>query len=134
VRFTRNCPWSKCAFCRSYKQKQFEKRSLAEIKEDIDIIRKIRDEIVVLSWEKSFGGVVNDNLIDHIFSIPAYNEYFKSVAIWLYFGGKNVFIQDANSLVMKPEDFIEALVTSRNNFPQLTGSHHMPVHEQLPKG
>ncbi len=119
VRFTRNCPWSKCAFCRSYKQKQFEKRSLAEIKEDIDIIRKIRDEIVVLSWEKSFGGVVNDNLIDHIFSIPAYNEYFKSVAIWLYFGGKNVFIQDANSLVMKPEDFIEALAYLKKQFPSI---------------
>jgi len=119
VRFTRNCPWGKCAFCRSYKQKRFEKRSVTEIKEDIDIIRKIRDGIVALSWEKGFGGSINDSLIDLIFSTPAYNEYFKSIAIWLYFGGKNVFIQDANSLVMKPVDFIEALTYLKQQFPSI---------------
>jgi radical SAM superfamily enzyme YgiQ (UPF0313 family) len=119
VRFTRNCSWGKCAFCRSYKQKRFEKRSVAEIKEDIDIIRKIRDDIVALSWEKGFGGTMNDSLVDLIFSVPAYNEYFKSVAIWLYFGGKNVFIQDANSLVMKPDDFIEALTYMKDQFPSI---------------
>ena len=119
VRFTRNCPWGKCAFCRSYKQKRFEKRSVAEIKEDIDIIRNIRDEIVALSWEKGFGGSINDSLIDLIFSTPVYNEYFKSIAIWLYFGGKNVFIQDANSLTMKPADFIEALAYLKQQFPSI---------------
>jgi radical SAM superfamily enzyme YgiQ (UPF0313 family) len=119
VRFTRNCPWGKCAFCRSYKQKRFEKRSVAEIKEDIDIIRKIRDSIVALSLEKGFGGSINDNLIDLIFSTPAYNEYFKSVAIWLYFGGKNVFIQDANSLAMKPDDFVDALAYLKEQFPSI---------------
>lgn len=119
VRFTRNCPWGKCAFCRSYKQKRFEKRSVEEIQEDIDIIRQIRDDIVALSWEKGFGGAINDSLIDLIFSTPAYNEYFKSVAIWLYFGGKNVFIQDANSLVMKPDDFIDALAYLKEKFPSI---------------
>jgi radical SAM superfamily enzyme YgiQ (UPF0313 family) len=119
VRFTRNCPWGKCAFCRSYKQKRFEKRSVAEIKEDIDTIRAIRDDIVALSWEKGFGGSINDSLIDLIFSTPAYNEYFKSVAIWLYFGGKNVFIQDANSLAMKPDDFIDALAYMKQQFPSI---------------
>jgi radical SAM superfamily enzyme YgiQ (UPF0313 family) len=119
VRFTRNCPWGKCAFCRSYKQKRFEKRSVAEIKEDIDIIRTIRDEIVAFSWEKGFGGAINDSLIDLIFSTPAYNEYFKGIAIWLYFGGKNVFIQDANSLVMKPTDFINALTYLKEQFPSI---------------
>ena len=92
---------------------------MAEIKEDIDIIRKIRDEIVALSWEKGFGGVINDSLIDLIFSTPVYNEYFKSIAIWLYFGGKNVFIQDANSLAMKPADFIEALAYLKQQFPSI---------------
>jgi radical SAM superfamily enzyme YgiQ (UPF0313 family) len=119
VRFTRNCPWGKCAFCRSYKQKRFEKRSVEEIKEDIDIIRKIRDEIVALSCEKGFGGSINDSLIDLIFSVPAYNEYFKSVAIWLYFGGKNVFIQDANSPAMKPVDFVDALAYLKEQFPSI---------------
>lgn len=119
VRFTRNCPWGKCAFCGSYKNRKFEKRSVDEIKEDIDVIRAIRDSIVALSWEKGFGGAIHDNLIDLIFSTPTYNEYFRSVAIWLYFGGKNVFIQDANSLVMKPEDVIEALTYLKQQFPSI---------------
>lgn len=119
VRFTRNCPWGKCAFCRTYKNKRFEKRSVEEIREDIDVIRKIRDEIIALSWEKGFGGAINDSLIDFIFSTPAYNEYVKSVAIWLYFGGKNVFIQDANSLVMKTGGFVEALAYLKEQFPSI---------------
>lgn len=119
VRFTRNCPWGKCAFCRSYKQKRFEKRSVEELKEDIDRIKEIRDQIIELSWQKGFGGTIHDSLIDLIFSTPAYNEYVKSVAIWLYFGGKNVFIQDANSLAMKPVDFIEALTYLKNTFPSI---------------
>lgn len=117
VRFTRNCPWGKCAFCRSYKKKRFEKRTVAEIKEDIDTIGKIRDTIVALSWEKGYGGVIHDSLIDLIFSTPAYNECVKSVAIWLYFGGENVFIQDANSLAMKPADFVDALAYLKEKFP-----------------
>lgn len=119
VRFTRNCPWGQCAFCHTYKAKRFEKRSVGEIKEDIDSIRTIRDEIVVLSREKGFDGAVNDELIDFIFATPSCNEYFKSVAIWLYFGGRNVFIQDANSLAMKPADFIEALTYLKENFPSI---------------
>lgn len=119
VRFTRNCPWGKCAFCRSYKQKRFEKRSVEELKEDIDHIKEIRDQIIELSWQKGFGGTIHDSLIDLIFSTQAYNEYVKSVAIWLYFGGKNVFIQDANSLAMKPADFIEALTYLKNTFPSI---------------
>lgn len=119
VRFTRNCPWNQCAFCHVYKGKGFEKRPVKEIKEDIDIIRSIRDDIVALSWEKGYSGSVNDELIEFIFSTSSYNEFFKSVAIWLYFGGKNVFIQDANSLAMKPEDFIEALAYLKETFPSI---------------
>jgi radical SAM superfamily enzyme YgiQ (UPF0313 family) len=119
VRFTRNCPWGKCAFCRTFKEKRFEKRSIAEIKKDVDVIRRIRDNIVALSLERGFDGVINDSLIDLIFSSPAYNEYFKGVAIWLYFGGKNVFIQDANSLAMKPADFVEALAYLKEKFPSI---------------
>jgi radical SAM superfamily enzyme YgiQ (UPF0313 family) len=119
VRFTRNCPWNKCAFCRTFKNNDFEKRTVPEIKEDIDIIRKIRDEIVALSLEKGFNGSVTDDLIDLIFSTPEHNECFTSVAIWLYFGGKNVFIQDANSLAVKPEDFIEALTYLKQQLPSI---------------
>ncbi|OQY48078.1 MAG: hypothetical protein B6240_05100, partial [Desulfobacteraceae bacterium 4572_87] len=36
VRVTRNCPWNRCLFCPAYKGTTFSRRSVAEIKEDID--------------------------------------------------------------------------------------------------
>lgn len=36
IRVTRNCPWNQCAFCPVYKGHKFQKRSLEEIKEDIE--------------------------------------------------------------------------------------------------
>jgi radical SAM superfamily enzyme len=36
VRVTRNCPWNQCLFCPAYKGVKFSKRSVAEVKADID--------------------------------------------------------------------------------------------------
>ena len=36
VRVTRNCPWNKCVFCPAYKGVKFSKRTVEEIKKDID--------------------------------------------------------------------------------------------------
>src|SRR5271157_1187885 len=36
VRVTRNCPWNQCVFCPAYKGTKFSKRSVEEIKGDID--------------------------------------------------------------------------------------------------
>jgi len=36
VRVTRNCPWNRCLFCPAYKGTAFSRRSVAEIKKDMD--------------------------------------------------------------------------------------------------
>lgn len=36
VRVTRNCPWNRCIFCPAYKGTTFSRRSLDEIRKDID--------------------------------------------------------------------------------------------------
>ena len=36
VRVTRNCPWNRCLFCPAYKGTAFSRRSVDEIKKDID--------------------------------------------------------------------------------------------------
>ena len=36
VRVTRNCPWNRCLFCPAYKGTAFSRRSVSEIKKDID--------------------------------------------------------------------------------------------------
>ncbi len=38
VRVTRNCPWNRCHICPAYKGKKFSKRSLAEVKNDINMM------------------------------------------------------------------------------------------------
>jgi len=119
VRFTRNCPWNRCAFCYSYKGKRFEKRKLEDIKRDIDTIGAIRDDAVGLSAAGGQDGKITEDLVNQVFSDESRNDCYKSVVAWLYFGGKNVFIQDANSLAMKPEDFIEALKYLKDKFPSI---------------
>jgi radical SAM superfamily enzyme YgiQ (UPF0313 family) len=119
VRFTRNCPWNKCEFCHNYKGKKFEKRRLDEIKRDIDTIKAIGNDVMTLSMERGFEGKIAEGLVDYIFAAEGYNDCYKSVVTWLYFGGKNVFIQDANSLAMSPGDFVEALTYLTEKFPSI---------------
>jgi radical SAM superfamily enzyme len=40
VRVTRNCPWNQCVFCPAYKGTKFSKRTVDEIKRDIDNMAK----------------------------------------------------------------------------------------------
>ena len=43
VRVTRNCPWNRCHFCPAYKGTSFSKRSVSEIKKDIDEMAQVYD-------------------------------------------------------------------------------------------
>lgn len=120
VRFTRNCPWNKCIFCHIYKGRKFEKRKLEDIKRDIDTVKAICDDITRTSVEKGYGGRITESFVEDIFSSYIINECYKSVAVWMFFGSKNVFIQDANSLAMPPRDFIDALAYLKKTFPTVT--------------
>ncbi|MBN1105706.1 MAG: radical SAM protein [Deltaproteobacteria bacterium] len=40
VRVTRNCPWNKCVFCPAYKGVRFSKRTVEEVKADIDAMAR----------------------------------------------------------------------------------------------
>jgi hypothetical protein len=117
VRFTRNCPWNKCEFCFLYKGSKFERRTVLAIKEDIDTIKAIHEEIIASSWHKGGAGKLSRDMIQSIFSDPRYDEFYRSVAAWMYSGGRHVFIQDANSLVMKVDDLVEAIEYLRQTFP-----------------
>lgn len=119
VRFTRNCPWNKCEFCYLFKGRKFERRAVSDIKRDIDTIKKIRDEISALSRQRGEAGNPSQALVEELFSDARYNDCFRSVAVWLFFGGTNVFIQDANSLVMRLDDLVEVLNYLKQTFPAI---------------
>lgn len=45
LRFTRNCPWNNCTFCPVYKGTEFSRRSLDDIKRDIDTVAEIIQDL-----------------------------------------------------------------------------------------
>jgi len=120
VRVTRNCPWNKCAFCHTYRGSKFELRSIEDVKKDIQTMKDIADQIFGISWKYGEGGQVNRNVLRHIYnSKDFYNDYIYSVAAWLYYGGENVFLQDANSLILKTSELLAILDFLREKFPKI---------------
>lgn len=118
IRPTRNCPWNKCAFCHTYRGTRFELRSVEEIKKDIDAVRDLADRIGEISWKLGQGGKVNDPVVSQLFGNETlFSDTLRHVAAWLYFGGENVFLQDADTLVMKTDNLLEVLGYLKEKFP-----------------
>jgi len=119
LRITRNCPWNKCAFCPVYKNEKFSLRSLEEVKGDIDsmygIYSKIMDKV-----DLSTGGYVSDEIISSLVNndkIP--QNYLQQMLFWMYYGFKSLFLQDADSMVVKSADMIEILNYIKEKFPMI---------------
>jgi radical SAM superfamily enzyme YgiQ (UPF0313 family) len=124
VRFTRNCPWSRCRFCAGslYDQAKFELRSIDEIKKDIDAVKKIADNIKSVSWQAGRGGKVDEVVGTAIVrSRPELqsDHCFVTVFNWMYSGAQTAFIQDADSLIMRTPDLKEAITYLKTTFPTL---------------
>ena len=120
IRVTRNCPWNKCEFCHTYKGEQFSFRSVEEIKKDIDQVKAISDEIHQISWRMGFAGKTNQEVLRALFGdAGGLSQSWQSVAGWLYFGGNQVFLQDANSLITKTADLVEILKYLKEKIPSI---------------
>jgi len=123
LRFTRNCPWNKCTFCEMYKGERFVYRSVEEIKADIDSVRTTIDEIPAISRKLGYGGRINRDVAMAVLQADAsfYTSHcFISVFEWLASGGKTAFLQDANSMIMRPPEFVEVLKYLREKLSMLT--------------
>jgi len=119
LRFTRNCPWNQCLFCPVYKGRKFSLRSVAEIKEDILEARRIADEVSAVSRSLGHGGVVTDAVISSIFNGGSHPSSYRSVAAWMYYGTGACFLQDADNLIMRTDELVEALTFLRRTFPEI---------------
>ncbi len=119
VRFTRNCPWNQCLFCPVYKNRTFSLRPLEEIKEDIQTARRIADDIRDASWRLGYGGAITDAVVSSVFNGGHYSTSYRSVAAWLYYGTGSCFLQDADNLIMRTDDLVEALTFLRQTFPEI---------------
>ena len=131
IRATRNCPWNRCTFCYGtpYRRAKFELRSVEEVKGDIDAARSIMDIIVIL--QRKLGGM--DWVMNAIDPYTLYgressglsrddrNNYQSIVNVfnWFCSGGKTVFLQDANSLIMKTPQLVEVVGYLKETFPSI---------------
>jgi biotin synthase-like enzyme len=119
IRVTRNCPWNRCEFCPVYKGARFSRRSVEEIKADIDTVKEMVATLKRMSWQGGFGGGIHRALVQAVLQDERYSESFRSVALWLYYGGESAFLQDANSLVMKTPSLAEVVSHLKQSFPGL---------------
>lgn len=111
LRVTRNCPWNRCKFCGLYKGKRFSIRSVKDVKQDIDIIKRHIDQI---------KDAVPQALMTMMHTMPKdYLASFHSAVNWYSGGMTSVFLQDANTLIVKPDDLVEILIHLRERFPEI---------------
>ncbi|MCG6893551.1 MAG: radical SAM protein [Desulfobacteraceae bacterium] len=137
LRFTRNCPWNQCRFCPVYKGRKFSLRTVEEIRQDIRTAREIADRIVEISQNLGEGGVVNDRVAHAVLSNPALPDSHRSIAAWMYYDTGACFLQDADNLIMKTDDLVEALRFLRKTFPEIrrvtTYSRSRTVNKKSPE-
>jgi len=90
------------------------------VKKDIDTIQEIVSEIKSLSWRTGLGGETSAPLINLILQDPQhYSDGFRQIALWLYTGGKNVFLQDGDNLILKTNQLVEILKYLKETFPSI---------------
>jgi biotin synthase-like enzyme len=119
LRLTRNCPWNQCAFCHSYKGQKFSRRSVDEVKADIDAIACIARSLIRVSDEKGSSPVSRETMAAVLAGQPWEEWQVRQVAFWLYHGMESLFLQDADSLVMKTDEIVEVLAYIRDAFPSI---------------
>ena len=134
LRVTENCPWSRCTFCygRFYNREKFRLRSVDNVKADIDAVKGIADELTALSWKLGFAGdirplgsVIQSGMLSGI--DPGTNDESMYNTIqsvvntfnWLAAGGKTVFLQDADTMVMKTSPLAEIITYLKEQFPAI---------------
>jgi radical SAM superfamily enzyme YgiQ (UPF0313 family) len=116
IRITRNCPWNRCTFCPVYKGREFSLRPVDHVLEDINRVHRavlmIRDR-AAKTGRVSPQDIERYRLADETGDHAALNAALH----WGLAGMRSIFLQDANSLVIKPERLIAILRHLKSCFP-----------------
>jgi len=118
-RLTRNCPWNLCTFCRVYKRRDFSLRSVENIIKDIDLIHTYVDSIrqIIIPGEP-----VDQEVINALYTSFEIKDRvaFNAAMNWYGSGMESIFLQDANSVIMKPDDLVFVLEHIKKCFPEVS--------------
>jgi hypothetical protein len=113
LRITRNCPWNQCTFCGLYKGESFSVRPTAHILKDIDTIRRDVDTLERMGADASGLAALFAN------RSPSDGDALHSAYNWRRNGLTSIFLQDANTLVVKPDELVRILNHVRATFPRV---------------
>ena len=116
VRVTRNCPWNRCAFCPVYAGAKFSPRAAEEVEADIDAMAELARRLAARAERD--GGLSNTS-VRAVLREAGNPDGGVQVARFVLAGGRTAFLQDANSLVLKPERLARILRRLRAAFPSL---------------
>lgn len=118
LRITRNCPWNNCTFCGLYKGQKFSVRPVSHIIKDIDVIRYYVDEIQKI-MAQSDGATQRQYMNLVAGQSESEKMALHAALIWVQGGMQSIFLQDANTLIIKPDDLVEILNHVQKSFPQV---------------
>ncbi len=118
IRVTRNCPWNRCTFCPVYKKTKFSLRPVEHVKKDIDLVHKYVTLVRDATGDSKYFAQ-NDIASIAERTEPGEMYAFQAAVHWLMGGMRSIFIQDANSLVIKPAHMVEILQHLKKCFPQV---------------
>ncbi|MGD9878361.1 radical SAM protein [Desulfococcus sp.] len=116
IRVTRNCPWNFCTFCPVYKSRRFSLRPVAHVIRDIDAVHKY---VTMLKENTGGTGRISMATVRELSPKVSSDETgaFQAALHWFSGGLASVFLQDANSLIIKPQHLVEILLHLKRRFP-----------------
>ncbi|WP_205747240.1 radical SAM protein [Desulfopila sp. IMCC35006] len=116
IRITRNCPWNRCTFCPVYKGSAFSLRPVDHVLEDIDRVHRYVLEIRACVARK---GKVAQADVDRLRLLDGKGDHaaLNAALNWARAGMESIFLQDANSLIIKPEQLLAILHHLQHCFP-----------------
>lgn len=118
IRITRNCPWNFCTFCGIYKGTKFSKRPVEHVLKDIDKVHGYVDAILKTRDGKSSSAQCTFSQLnksmgnDDLQALHAARNFVAN-------GMKSIFLQDGNSLIIKPADMVRILEHIKQAFPSV---------------
>jgi biotin synthase-like enzyme len=117
IRISRNCPWNRCTFCGLYKDSKFSLRPVDHVLRDIDTVRFYVEE---LEDAKKMGSVISRR---ELYSLAPNGrsdlQALHAASSFVASGMESIFIQDGNSLVIKPVNIIRILQHLKEAFPKV---------------
>ncbi len=116
IRITRNCPWNHCTFCPVYKNEKFSIRPVDHVLKDIDAVHRHVDALRNMS--NSRGEILRRDIEAYAARLSLDDRSaFHAALNWFACGMRSVFLQDANSLIIHPNDLAAILTHLKNRFP-----------------